>query len=79
MSTIDMNSVGRGSSGNVIAALISLFVPGLGQLTQGRLLAALVVFFAVGALWLISFGWLGWFGHLLACLEAACYAPRVTR
>jgi len=28
--------MGRGSTGNVIAALCSFFIPGLGQLLQGR-------------------------------------------
>jgi hypothetical protein len=28
---------GQGSGGNVLAALCSLFIPGLGQLLQGRL------------------------------------------
>ena len=31
---------GQGSTGNVIAALASFFIPGLGQLMQGRLLKA---------------------------------------
>ena len=35
---------GQGSAGNVIAALCSFFVPGLGQLVQGRLLIAVVQF-----------------------------------
>ena len=35
---------GQGSTGNVIAAVFSFFIPGLGQLVQGRLLAALVHF-----------------------------------
>jgi TM2 domain-containing membrane protein YozV len=39
-------SQGQGSTGNVIAALCSLFVPGLGQLIQGRLLSALFWFIA---------------------------------
>ena len=30
---------GQGSAGNVIAALASFFIPGLGQLLQGRLMA----------------------------------------
>lgn len=32
---------GRGSTGNVIAAVCSFFVPGLGQLVQGRIFATL--------------------------------------
>ena len=35
---------GQGSTGNVIAALCSLFIPGLGQLIQGRLLSAIFWF-----------------------------------
>jgi hypothetical protein len=33
-------SAGQGSTGNVIAAVCSFFIPGLGQLVQGRLLKA---------------------------------------
>jgi hypothetical protein len=39
--------VGQGSGGNVLAALCSLIIPGLGQLVQGRLGAAFLWFFAV--------------------------------
>jgi hypothetical protein len=35
---------GQGSTGNVIAALASFFIPGLGQLLQGRVLPALLQF-----------------------------------
>ena len=35
----------QGSGGNVIAALCNIFFPGLGQLVQGRILAA--IFFAL--------------------------------
>jgi TM2 domain-containing membrane protein YozV len=33
---------GQGSGGNVLAALCSFFIPGLGQLLQGRLGIAIV-------------------------------------
>jgi TM2 domain-containing membrane protein YozV len=61
---------GRGSAGNVIAALCSFFVPGLGQLVQGRLIAALLYFVLAGLLWFILLGWLI---HLLSTLDAALY------
>ena len=32
---------GQGSGGNVIAALCNVFIPGLGQLVQGRIFMAL--------------------------------------
>jgi TM2 domain-containing membrane protein YozV len=68
---------GRGSGGNVVAALASLLVPGLGQLAQGRVTSALLQFILSGILWILSFGLLGWVGHLLACLDAALWkGPR---
>ena len=63
---------GQGSGGNVIAALCSLFIPGLGQLLQGRLLMAIVHFVLAGALW---FFLLGWLIHLWSILDAAKFKP----
>ena len=40
---------GQGSGGNVLAAICSFFIPGLGQLVQGRILAALLFFVFVSA------------------------------
>ena len=71
---------GQGSSGNVIAAVCSFFIPGLGQLVQGRLMKA-IMFFLVTA---ISYGltitvvlffmWLvGALFHLWAIIDAATY------
>ena len=71
---------GQGSAGNVIAALCSFFVPGLGQLVQGRLLSALLWFlFACAAFaitWLLTLSTLpfGWFVvSIFACINAAMY------
>jgi TM2 domain-containing membrane protein YozV len=65
-------STGQGSAGNVIAALASFFVPGLGQLAQGRILAALVHFIGTVVLW---FFMLGWLGHLWSAYSAATWRP----
>ena len=65
-------STGKGSAGNVIAALASFFVPGLGQLAQGRILAALVHFIGTVVLW---FFMLGWLGHLWSAYSAATWHP----
>ncbi len=49
---------GQGSGGNVIAALCNVFFPGLGQLIQGRILAAILFalfYFASVALWFLLF------------------------
>jgi TM2 domain-containing membrane protein YozV len=64
---------GRGSTGNVIAALCSFFIPGLGQLLQGRLVMAIVHFVLAAALWLVL---LGWAIHLWSILDAALWKPR---
>jgi TM2 domain-containing membrane protein YozV len=47
---------GQGTAGNVIAALASFFIPGLGQLLQGRLIKAAVMFVLAAALWVILLG-----------------------
>jgi TM2 domain-containing membrane protein YozV len=61
-----------GAGGNVLAALCSVFIPGLGQLVQGRLGMALVQFVLAGILWLL---WLGWVVHLWSAIDAARYTP----
>ncbi len=59
---------GQGSGGNVLAALCSFFIPGLGQLLQGRLLIALFQFVLAAILWFI---WMGWLIHIWSVLNAA--------
>jgi len=66
-------STGQGSTGNVIAALASFFIPGLGQLIQGRLLMALVMFVLAFLLWII---FLGWLVHIWSIIDAALWRRR---
>ena len=64
----------QGSTGNVIAAVCSFFIPGLGQLVQGRLLAAVVQFVLAAVLWWVL---LGWIVHIWSIIDAARYnGPR---
>lgn len=63
---------GRGSGGNVLAALCSFFMPGLGQLVQGRFWPALGFFVLTITLWVVL---LGWIVHIVACVEAAKWQP----
>jgi TM2 domain-containing membrane protein YozV len=60
----------RGSTGNVIAAVCSFFIPGLGQLVQGRVLIALVMFVLAAVLWIVV---LGWIIHLWSIIDAAIW------
>ena len=62
--------MGSGSCGNVIAALASFFVPGLGQLLQGRWMLAGFMFVMTALLWLVL---LGWIIHLWSIIDAAVY------
>lgn len=64
--------MGSGSCGNVIAALASFFIPGLGQLLQGRWLLAAFMFVTTCLLWLVL---LGWVIHLWSIIDAAVYDP----
>jgi TM2 domain-containing membrane protein YozV len=63
-------SSGQGSSGNVIAAVCSFFIPGLGQLVQGRVLKALIMFVLAAVLWWILMGWII---HLWSIIDAAMF------
>jgi len=63
---------GAGSAGNVLAALASFFIPGLGQLLQGRPGIALLQFVLAAALWL---AFLGWIIHVWSILDAARWDP----
>jgi TM2 domain-containing membrane protein YozV len=76
-------SNGKGSTGNVLAAICSLIVPGLGQLVQGRVLWALAWFVMAGVAYAITFvlsiGLLpvgGMLVQLLSCIDAAVYKPK---
>lgn len=63
-----------GSGGNVLAAICCIFCPGLGQLVQGRVIAALifcivaVVLYATWVFWIV-----GAFVHLWSIIDAARY------
>ena len=69
----DTLMAGRGSTGNVIAAVCSFFIPGLGQLVQGRVLMALVQFVLAAVLWVF---FMGWIIHLWSIIDAAIWKPR---
>ena len=71
-------SARQGTAGNVIAALASFFIPGLGQLIQGRPGKAIWHLVLTGVLWalsLLALGLipLGWIMHVWSAIEAARY------
>ena len=64
---------GQGSTGNVIAAVCSFFIPGLGQLVQGRVMMALVQFVLASVLWVVLMGWII---HIWSIIDAAVWKPK---
>ncbi|NMP17186.1 MULTISPECIES: hypothetical protein [unclassified Thalassotalea] len=65
---------GQGSGGNVLAAICSFFIPGLGQLVQGRIMAAIIFFIFCAVLYGTVVLWfVGVIFHLWAIIDAARY------
>lgn len=78
----DTTANGRGSTGNVIAAVCSFFIPGLGQLVQGRVLWALFWFLSACVMAVLTFIFtlgfapFGWgLVSLVSCIHAAVHKP----
>ncbi len=74
---------GQGSGGNVIAAICNIFFPGLGQLVQGRIGAAIgfFLFWVIsGALTWVLVGWvLLPIVYIWAIIDAAKFRPYYER
>lgn len=72
---------GQGTGGNVLAAVCSFFIPGLGQLVQGRILPALLFFILVGVNYffavLIIPAVIGGIFHLWSIIDAARFKPQI--
>ncbi|MGB0466311.1 MAG: hypothetical protein ACPGF7_02115 [Pontibacterium sp.] len=69
----------QGSAGNVLAALCNVFIPGLGHLLQGRLLAAFFFFISTAAGYALYFlvfpAIIAAIIHLISIISAARYNP----
>ena len=62
-----------------LAALLSFFLPGMGQLYNGKILRALFWFIVTPGLWIGSGGLLGWICHLASAYTSHKYAVRNPR
>ncbi len=66
-----------GTSGNPgVAAVLSFFLPGVGQIYNGAFLRGLFWLIVTPGLWIGSGGTLGWICHLVAAYTAYSYASR---
>ncbi len=67
----------QGSGGNVLSALCNIFFPGLGQLLQGRIMAALIfAIVCVGGYalwWMVVPGIIAVVFHIWSIIDAAKY------
>ncbi len=57
-----------------LAGVLSLLVPGVGQLYNGRILAGILWLIISGGTWIGSAGMLGWICHIIAAYCAYSYA-----
>src|SRR5690242_14423755 len=61
-----------------IAAILSLIVPGVGQIYNGAFLRGIFWLIITPGFWIGSGGTLGWICHLIAAYTAYSYARRMT-
>lgn len=59
-----------------LAALLSLVIPGVGQIYNGAFLRGIFWLIVTPGMWIGSGGWLGWICHLVAAYTAFRYAER---
>jgi TM2 domain-containing membrane protein YozV len=60
----------------LIAGLLSLLVPGLGQIYNGRVLIGILWLLLTGVSWIGSAGTLGWIVHIISAYCAYSYAQK---
>lgn len=69
----------QGSGGNVLAAICNVFIPGLGQLVQGRILAAILFFVGMIISWSLAIILIGYLivpiVYIWSIVDAARYTP----
>jgi TM2 domain-containing membrane protein YozV len=56
------------------AGILSFFIPGVGQLYNGRILAGILWLIITPGFWIGSGGTLGWICHIIAAYTAYSYA-----
>jgi TM2 domain-containing membrane protein YozV len=57
-----------------LAAILSVIIPGVGQLYNGRILAGILWLIITPGLWIGTGGTLGWICHIISAYTAYSYA-----
>jgi TM2 domain-containing membrane protein YozV len=60
------------------AAILSLLIPGVGQIYNGKFLRGIFWLIVTPGLWIGSGGTLGWICHLISAYTAYRYAARAS-
>ena len=60
-----------------VSAVLSFFIPGVGQIYNGAFLRGIFWFIVTPGLWLFSTGTLGWIFHIIAAYTAYSYAKKM--
>ncbi len=66
--------MGRNLPSQSVAAALSFFIPGAGQIYTGNWIWGIFWLLVTPGLWLGTGGMLGWLCHLLSAIQAAGFA-----
>jgi TM2 domain-containing membrane protein YozV len=58
----------------MVAGILSLLIPGVGQMYNGRWIIGIIWLLVTGASWIGSVGTLGWIVHIICAYCAYSYA-----
>ncbi len=61
-----------------VSAVLSFFIPGVGQIYNGAFLRGIFWLIVTPGLWIFSAGTLGWIFHIVAAYTAYGYAKKMT-
>src|SRR6185436_990216 len=59
-----------------IAAVLSFFIPGIGQIYNGKILRGIFWLIVTPGIWLGTGGWFGWVCHIISAFTAYRYAKK---
>ena len=61
-----------------VSAVLSFFIPGVGQIYNGAFLRGIFWLIVTPGLWIFSAGTLGWIFHIASAYTAYSYAKKMT-
>jgi TM2 domain-containing membrane protein YozV len=71
-----VSSIGGNMRDPGIAAILSFFIPGIGQIYNGKILRGIFWLIVTPGIWIGTGGWFGWVCHIISAWTAYRYARR---